>query len=318
SIGENLWCECFNLFYFLVFPGLLFSAVVGAFLSWFDRKITARVQFRKGPPLLQPFYDFFKLLLVKETIIPKQGSPVIFLLTPLFALFGATTAAIFILLPLFGITTGFKGDLIVIFYLLTIPSFSYIIGSLASGNPLAAVGGSREMKLILSYESTFLLVIAGVITKASQYFDLYSIIKVQQNSIPFTESLSGIMLFIVGIFCIQAKLGMVPFDMSEAETEITEGTFIEYSGTPYALIKLTKYIMLFILPAFLAALFLNGFVLKGINILWAILKVLGIVLLLTLIRNTNPRLKIKQAVSFFLVWMNLFAIIAIVLACFGY
>ena len=51
-----------NLFYFLVFPGLLFAAVIGGFLSWFDRKITARVQFRKGPPLLQPFYDFFKLL----------------------------------------------------------------------------------------------------------------------------------------------------------------------------------------------------------------------------------------------------------------
>ncbi len=60
-----------NLFYFFIFPGLLFLAVAGAFLSWFDRKISARVQFRKGPPLLQPFYDFFKLLLVKETILPR-------------------------------------------------------------------------------------------------------------------------------------------------------------------------------------------------------------------------------------------------------
>jgi len=307
-----------NLFYFLVFPGLLFSATVGAFLSWFDRKITARVQFRKGPPLLQPFYDFFKLLLVKETILPKQGSPVIFLLAPIFALFGATTAAVFILLPLFNISSGFRGDLIVIFYLLTIPSFSYVIGSLASGNPLAAVGGSREMKLILSYESTFLLVIAGIILKASQYFDLNSVITIQHHSKPFIESISGIILFIVAIFCIQAKLGLVPFDMAEAETEITEGTFIEYSGAPYALIKLTKYIMLFILPAFLTALLLNGFVLKGAGILWAVLKILGIVLLLTLIRNTNPRLKIKQAVSFFFVWMNLLAVIAIVLAYFGY
>ncbi|MBN1108540.1 MAG: NADH-quinone oxidoreductase subunit H, partial [Bacteroidales bacterium] len=91
------------LFYFLVFPGLIFAAVTGAFLSWFDRKITARVQFRKGPPLLQPFYDFFKLLLVKETILPKQGSPFIFLAAPVFALFGATMSAVFILLPLFNI-----------------------------------------------------------------------------------------------------------------------------------------------------------------------------------------------------------------------
>jgi NADH-quinone oxidoreductase subunit H len=307
-----------NLFYFLVFPGFLFAAVTGAFLSWFDRKITARVQFRKGPPLLQPFYDFFKLLLVKETILPKQGSPLIFLLAPVLSVFGATMAGVFILLPLFNIATGFKGDLLVIFYLLTIPSFSYIIGSLASGNPLAAVGGSREMKLIISYELTFLLLIAGIIMKCGQKFDLYSVIQIQQAGSPFIGSISGVLLFIVGIFCIQAKLGLVPFDIPEAETEINEGVFIEYSGSAYALIKLTKYIMLFILPSFLIALLLNGFRLNGINILWAVLKVLLVVLVLTLIRNTNPRIKIKQAIKFFIVWMNLLAIIAIVLISFGY
>jgi NADH-quinone oxidoreductase subunit H len=307
-----------NIFYFLVFPGLLFTAVAGAFLSWLDRKITARVQFRKGPPLLQPFYDFFKLLLVKETILPKQGSPMIFLLAPLFAVFGAVMAGVFILLPLFNITTGFRGDILVIFYLLTIPSFSYIIGALASGNPLAAVGGSREMKLIMSYEMTFLLVIAGIIMKSGQKFDLYSIIQTQQAGAPFIGSISGIILFIVGIFCIQAKLALVPFDMPEAEAEITEGIFIEYSGPAYAMIKLTKYIMFFILPAFLIALLMNGFRLNGIHILWAVLKLLAVVLIITLIRNTNPRIKIKQAISFFFIWMNLLAVIALVLIAFGY
>jgi NADH-quinone oxidoreductase subunit H len=307
-----------NLFYFLVFPGLLFVGITGALLSWFDRKITARVQFRKGPPILQPFYDFFKLLLVKETILPKKGSPIIFLLAPIFSVFGATMAGVFILLPLFSITTGFRGDLLVIFYLLTIPSFSYIVGSLASGNPLAAVGGSREMKLILSYELTFLLFIAGVIMKAGQQFDLYSIIQAQQAGSPFIGTVSGALLFIVGIFCIQAKLALVPFDIPEAEAEITEGIFIEYSGSSYAMIKLAKHIMLFILPCLVTALLLSGFRLDGINILWSILKVLGIVLLLTLIRNTNPRIRIRQAVNFFLIWMNLLAIIAIVLIAFGY
>jgi NADH-quinone oxidoreductase subunit H len=307
-----------DIFYFLVFPGFLFAVVSGALLSWFDRKITARVQFRKGPPVLQPFYDFFKLLLVKETILPKHGSPILFLLAPLFALFGATMAGLFILLPLLNITTGFHGDLLVIFYLLTIPSFSYIIGSLASGNPLAAVGGSREMKLILSYELTFLLVIAGIIMKCGQQFDLYTIIKTQHEGSPFIGSISGVLLFIVALFCIQAKLALVPFDMPEAEAEITEGIFIEYSGPPYAFIKATKYIMLFILPAFIIALLMNGFNLSGINILWAVLKVIGVVLLITLIRNTSPRVKIRQAMSFFLIWMNLFAIIALVLIAFGY
>jgi NADH-quinone oxidoreductase subunit H len=306
------------IFYFLVFPGLIFAGITGGFLSWFDRKITARVQFRKGPPLLQPFYDFFKLLLVKETILPRNGSPFIFLLAPVFAVFGAAMASVFILLPLFNITSGFKGDIIVIFYLLTIPSFSYIIGAVASGNPLAAVGGSREMKLILSYELTFLLFLAGIIMKAGQQIDLYSIIQVQKSTTPFIGSLSGILLFIVGVFCIQAKLALIPFDMPEAEAEITEGIFIEYSGAAYAMIKLAKYIMLFILPSFIIALLMNGFRLEGWGILWAILKVLGMVLVITLIRNTNPRVKIKQAVSFFMIWMNLLAAIAIILAVFGY
>ena len=222
------------------------------------------------------------------------------------------------MLPLLNITTGFKGDLLVIFYLLTIPSFSYIIGALASGNPLAAVGGSREMKLILSYEMTFLLVIAAIILKSGQKIDLNSVIQIQQAGNPFIGSISGILLFIVGIFCIQAKLALVPFDMPEAEAELTEGIFIEYSGVPYAMVKLAKYIMFFILPALLIALLMNGFNFEGINIIWTVVKVLVVVLLLTLIRNTNPRVRIKQAVSFFLVWMNLLAIIAIVLILFGY
>jgi len=216
-----------------------------------------------------------------------------------------------------GIETGFRGDLIVIFYLLTIPSLCYILGALASGNPLAAVGASREMKLVMSYELTFLLVLVGIIIKSDQSINLYQVISIQQEGTASIGSLSGILLFIVAIFCLQAKLTMVPFDMPEAETEISDGIFIEYSGTPYALIKLSKYILLFILPAFVAALFMGGFRLEGIHILWAVLKVVAIVLLLTLIRNTNPRVKIKQAIRFFFIWMNLLAIAAIVLAIFG-
>jgi NADH-quinone oxidoreductase subunit H len=305
------------LFYFLVYPGFLFAAVVGAFLSWFDRKITARVQFRKGPPLLQPFYDFFKLLLVKETIVPARGSTGLFLASPVFAVFGASLAGAFILLPMTGIQTGFQGDLIVIFYLLTIPSLTYVMGALSSGNPLAAVGGSREMKLIMSYELTFLLVLAGIMIKADQSMDLYQVIRMQQEGAPFIGSLSGVLLFIAAIFCLQAKLAMVPFDMPEAETEISDGIFIEYSGTPYALVKLSKYMLLFILPAFVVALFMGGFRVDGIHILWTVLKVVAVVLLLTLIRNTNPRVKIKQAIRFFFIWMNLLAIAGIVLAIFG-
>ena len=306
-----------DLFYFLIYPGLLFVSVVGGFLSWFDRKVTAMVQFRKGPPLLQPFYDFLKLLLVKETILPEKGSTLTFLMAPVFALCGATVAGVLILLPMMNVSAGFSGDLIVIFYLLTIPSLCYLIGAIASGNPLASVGASREIKLIISYELTFLLVVTGIILKSDLDIRLTEVLANQSENGAFIGSLPGVILFIVAVFCLQAKLGLVPFDMAEAETEINHGPFIEYSGSAYAMIKLTKYIMLFILPAFVVALLMGGFSWQGIHILWSILKLLAVVLLLTLVRNTNPRVKIKQAMRFFFIWMNLLAIIAIILIIVG-
>ncbi len=306
-----------ELFYFLVYPGLLFAGIAGGLLSWFDRKVTAMVQFRKGPPLLQPYYDFLKLLLVKETILPARGSKGMFLLAPILALFGATIAGVFILLPVLGLHTGFSGDLIVIFYLLAIPSLMFILGALASGNPLASVGASREIKLILSYELTFLLVVAGVILKTGMFIGLNDVLVAQGTGGAVIGSISGVLLFIAGLFCVQAKLGLVPFDMAEAETEINHGPFIEYSGSAYAMIKLTKYILLFVLPVFLAALFMNGLNWEGLGILWSVLKILGVVLLLTLIRNTNPRLKIHQAMKFFFLYMNLLVIIAYVLIFLG-
>ncbi|MBN2481181.1 MAG: NADH-quinone oxidoreductase subunit H [Bacteroidales bacterium] len=306
-----------DLLYYLIFPGFIFISVAGAFLSWFDRKITAWVQFRKGPPVLQPFYDFFKLLLVKETILPAGGSRLTFLMAPVFALAGASVSGILIMLPALGLKSGFSGDIIVIFYMLAIPSVTYMIGALAAGNPMASVGASREMKLIISYELTFLLIVAAIILKADMSIKVQDIILAQVEKGPFIGSLSGILLFVAFVFCMQAKLGLVPFDMAEAETEITHGSFIEYSGTAYAFIRLTKYMMLFILPAFLCIILLGGFRTDGIHLLWTVMKMIGVVLLITLIRNTNPRVRIDQAMRFFFIWMNLLVIAAIVLIYFG-
>ena len=306
-----------ELFYFLVYPGLLFAAAFGGLLSWFDRKITAWVQIRKGPPILQPFFDFRKLLLVKETIVPAKGSIVLFLFAPILSMFGATAACVLILLPAFGIQSGFSGDIIVIFYLLNIPALAYILGAMASGNPLASIGASREIKLIISYELTFLLVLAAIIIKSGMSIRLSEIIAAQSEH-AFIGSVSGVLLLIVSLMCVQAKLGLVPFDIAEAETEINHGSFIEYSGTALAMVVLTKYIMLFTLPAFVCVLLMGGLQFSGIGILFSILKILGVVLLITLVRNTNPRVKIKQAMRFFFIWMNLFAIIALVLIYMGF
>ncbi len=305
-----------HIFYFLIFPGFLFASIGGGFLSWLDRKITARLQFRVGPPLLQPFYDFVKLL-GKEVIVPVNASRPLFFMAPVFAVAGASLAIMFILLPAFGITPGFRGDLIVVFYLLMIPSVSYIIGALSSGNPLANLGASREMKLVIGYELSLLLVIGAVILKAGNSISLSEIMAVQQEGGAFIGSISGVLLFIPLMMCVQAKLALVPFDVADAETEVAGGIFIECSGLVLALIKLAKHIMLLALPSFVAVILLGGLRFEGLHILWSLLKLLGVVLVISLIRNTNPRLTTGQALRFFFVWMNVIAVIAIGLAYIG-
>ena len=305
-------------FLFIVFPGFVFTTAMGIVSSWVDRKVTARVQYRVGPPLLQPLYDLIKLL-GKEPIVPKEGSVVLFLLSPLFAVASITLASTILLsVNLLG-KTGFVGDLIVIIYLLTIPSLSMILGASASANPLASLGASREMKLILSYEPAFILAVFAVVMKAGGVINLSRIVDFQVANGALAGSISGCLAFIVAILCTHAKLALVPFDVPEAETEIMGGTLIEYSGAPLALFKLTKNMMLFVLPVFLIHVFLGGFRFDSIST--SVFSIIKYVLLLTVfivLRNTNPRLRIDQIVKFFWGPVMALAVIAAVLAILGF
>ena len=113
---------------------------------------------------------------------------------------------------------------------------------------------------------------------------------------------------------MQAKLALVPFDIPEAETEITSGPLIEYSGSGLSLYRLMKNMLLFTLPFFLIILFMGGLRIDGIHFLYGVLKYVGLVALITVIRNTNPRVRIDQAVKFFWGPVTVLAIIAVILA----
>ncbi|PIX77099.1 MAG: hypothetical protein COZ37_04450, partial [bacterium (Candidatus Ratteibacteria) CG_4_10_14_3_um_filter_41_18] len=258
------------IFSFLIFPGFLFTAVIGCLASWIDRKVTARVQWRVGPPILQPFYDLVKLS-GKETIVPRGGAKLTFLTTPIVALSAITLVSTLTWRVLLSPQTTFIGDLIVVIYLLTIPSIALIISGAASGNPLASLGASREMKLILGYELPFILAIFVPVIKANGIIRLGDLLAWQGANHIFLGSLSGFIAFIVAILCMQAKLGLVPFDAPEAETEIIAGPYIEYSGTPLAIYKLTRWMMLFVVPMFLVLIFMGGINFSGWHILWGIL-----------------------------------------------
>lgn len=305
-----------NIFVFVVFPGFIFTAIAGLLTAWIDRKVTARLQWRVGPPWYQNFIDFLKLL-GKETIVPEGAKGTGFLLIPLIGLAGVTLVSAILGKANFPSHPSFLGDVIVVLYLLVLPSIAIILGGSASGNPLGAIGASREMKLILAYELPFILAVFTPLAKIGS-LRLGDILVYQADKgMMFTHSLSSAIAFVVALLCTQAKLTYAPFDIPEAETEIMAGPLIEYSGPPLAIFKLTRAMMLFVLPVFLVTLFWGGFSFQGWEILWSILKYLLIVVAIVIIKNVNPRLRIDQALRF--CWRTLFllSIIGMVLAFLG-
>lgn len=308
---------------------MLGTAVVGMLATWIDRKVTARVQYRVGPPWFQPFADFVKLL-GKETIVPNAASKAAFLISPLIGLAGAAVASVLIGSAIFSSVVNFPGDLIVIIYVLLLPALGMILGGLASANPLSSIGASREMKLAMAYELPFILMIAVVLVKMwagtnmsdagvkpAEILSLGSLTAVQQQSGAFVCSISGLLALIVAVLCTQAKLGQVPFDAAEAETELTGGILVEYCGTPLAMYKLTRAMLYVIVPLFVIFLLCGGISANGWSILWGVLKYVGLLVLVVLIRNTNPRLRIEHAVKFFWGPVTALAVIAVALAVLG-
>ncbi len=303
------------IFYFLFF-GFLLTAIIGLLASWMDRKVTAKIQYRVGPPLLQPLIDIVKLL-GKETLVPAGSSKITFLMAPVIGLASVILVSTLLWINNIYPAKSFLGDLIVVLYLLVIPSISIIMGGFASRNPLASLGASREMKLVLSYELPFILAILVTVIKSGFTFRLGEILTFQAQNGAFVRSWSGVLALIVAIICMQAKLALVPFDIPEAETEIVGGPLIEYSGSGLAIYKLMKNMLLFTLPFFLVIVFIGGLRFDGIHLLYGGLKYIGLVALMTVIRNTNPRVRIDQAVKFFWGPMTIIAIIAVVLALLG-
>jgi NADH-quinone oxidoreductase subunit H len=297
-----------HLFNYLIFPGFLFSAILGGMVSWVDRKVTARLQWRVGPPWYQSFADLAKLS-IKEVTIPVLAEKTLFLLAPLLGLSASILSVTFIWLAnIVWPSISFRGDIIVVLYLLTIPSLAVILGGASSGNPLASLGVSREIKLLLAYELPFIISIFVPIITSNGLLRLQELITYQELNGPFISQFSGLLAMLVGLFCIHAKLGLVPFDMSEAETEIMGGVLIEYSGILLCIFKLTRLILLVALPLFVLTIFWGGF---------SVLKYLLVLTFLILLRNTNPRVRIDQAVRFFWGKMTALAIIAVLLAMKG-
>jgi len=299
------------LFWILIFPGFLFTVCFGLIASWIVRKVSALVQWRVGPPLFQPFYDVVKLI-GKEILVPQEAQKAVFMAAPLVGMAGILLLSTMLWRIAFVPAKPFVGDIIVAIYLMVLPSLALILGSSASASPHAAIGTSREMKLVMGYELSLVLAFIVVIIKTGGTLNLAEI---AQNTTVF--SISNILAFLVALLCIQAKLGFVPFDIAEAETEVMSGVMVEYSGALLAFWKLTQAIMLVALPLFLVTVFLGGFGAGLAGVLAGLGKYVLVLVLLILIKNTNPRVRIDQAMKFFWVYCGIALVAAIILAITG-
>ncbi len=306
-----------NLFWILVFPGFVFTVICGLLASWIVRKVSALVQHRIGPPILQPLYDVIKLL-GKETLIPEAAQKATFMASPLIGFSAVLLLATMLWRISFAPCSPFVGDIIVAIYLMVIPSLALILGSSASASPQASIGTAREMKLVVAYELplvlAFLVVIiktAGAVGEGQQL----SLAAIAQHA-PVL-SISGMIAFLSALLCVQAKLGFVPFDMAEAETEIASGVYIEYSGALLAVWKLMQAVMLVALPLFLVVVFLGGFGAGVGGTLAGVGKYVLVLVLIILIKNTNPRVRIDQAMKFFWFYCGTAMVVAVALAIVG-
>jgi NADH-quinone oxidoreductase subunit H len=228
----------------------LLAFAIGIFLSFIVRKVFARVQSRRGPlvwlprrwqdinrsKVLQPLYDILKLF-SKRTLAPLTATPFFFLGPALAALF-ALGLTLFV--PLAGSAIDYPFSLVIVFYLL-------IVGGTASASLFAAIGGVREVDLMLTNEIPFIL---GTFALA-----------IWHNTLSVQEMMAFNLLFnpfaaAAVYIAILVKLHIKPFDISEADAEIVGGLTTEYSGKLLGLLEVSKVLMLFSLSALFVDLFL--------------------------------------------------------------
>ena len=335
-----------TLVYVLIFPGFLFCFLTGLLLAGIDRKLVARMQKRVGPPILQPFYDFFKLC-GKQTIVPAAANKTVFLMAPLLGLAALVVLQLFIPVFQFQIPAFANvADVIVILYLLLIPAVSIILGGASTGSPYAGVGLSREMVTVLACELPLVLVLlsvgryvgAAIGAKGGVCFSLSQIMayQLEGGSLAFKASL--IPAAIAFLLVIPGETGNHPFDAAEAETEICEGMLAEYSGAPLGVYKLSHAIKMLTLTSLFVALFFGG-VGAGIADLVALIGLTGgaaavVTLLLDIlvlfllcvivtavsisfVHAFTARLKIEQIFKYYWTVVSALALLSLVLVWYG-
>ncbi|MCS7215161.1 MAG: NADH-quinone oxidoreductase subunit H [Thermodesulfovibrio sp.] len=299
---------------FIVFSSIVNIFIVlllSPFFDGFTRKVRALIQSRVGPPPLQSYYDLLKLMGkedLKSTINP------LFRLSPYLSVVSIGMASL--LIPITNLTPplNFWGDIFLFIYIITVVGIAIIITASASENPFAYIGASRKMMLHLSVEPILAVaLITGAINAGS--FKIGDIVSWYYSNGP---NVSMLLSTVCVFLSLQALIGKIPFDISEAEQEIAEGVLIELSGPKYACVKWANMSRQVLFCLVFTQIFIPWPFSENslINLILAVIKVTAIIFISTLIEALNPRLRIDQALKYNLT-LALFSLTSIFLALLG-
>jgi formate hydrogenlyase subunit 4 len=208
----------------LVVAIIVLAPVIGGLLFGIDRRITARLQGRFGPPILQPFYDFFKLLGKENVGVSKMQF--VWIYSYLILMIASLLCLVLQL------------DFLVLVFLLGFAGVSLVLGAFSTKSPYSHFGANRELLQIMAYEPVLLLLAIGIYAQNGTFL----ISSIMSHDKPLLLSLWP--LFIAVLYVLTIKMRKSPFDIStchHAHQEIVKGVTTEYSGSHLALYHLAEW-----------------------------------------------------------------------------
>ena len=290
--------EIYKVF-FLLLPVLVSVALI----VWFDRRIWAFVQKRKGPNVVGPFgllqtlADALKYMF-KEIIIPASANKIIFILAPIVTL--TLSLAAWAVIPFNNemILANINVGILYLFAISSLGVYGIIMGGWASNSKYPFLGAIRSAAQMISYEVSIGIIIVNVLLCAGS-LNLNEIVLSQQK-VWFIFPLFP--MFIVFFISSLAETNRAPFDLPEAESELVAGYQTEYSGMMYAMFWLGEYANILLLCALGSVLFLGGwlspFDIAPFNLLpgvfWMVFKILLLFILFSLVKTIVPRYRFDQ------------------------
>lgn len=285
---------------------------LGAYLTWFERKLAGHIQARIGPKLvgpfglLQPLADGIKLL-TKESIIPRNADKPVYYLAIVLSL--APSLLLFSVIPfgpgfsIFGyeikpIVSDVNIALIFLFAMGSLAVYGTIFSGWASNSKYAFIGSLRKSAVMIAYEVILGFSVLGVVLLAGT-MSTVGIVEAQIKS-GVWYILYQPVAFVLFLFCMLAESGRVPFDIQEAEAELVTGYNVEYGGMRFGVFPLAEwYLNVMALSALAVVLFLGGW--SGPNIfgpfspyVWFVLKMFSLVFFVLWLHWTLPRFQAKD------------------------